>query len=212
MAIDFDGSASYVENTTAVATAVPITFAAWFYPDVNNVNQTVVGITASGATNARFTIQVQNTGVLRAGCQAGSSTTGADSTVSVSAGAWQHGCAVFTGNSNRTVYLDGGNNATDTTTMTPSSAALNRTIIGAQWRNQARENFFNGRVAEVGIWNVALGAADITALAKGVRPSLVRPQSLIFYAPLIRDVIDLRGGLTLTATSTSVIEHSRRIG
>lgn len=212
MALDFDGTASYVEATSAIVTTTPLTLAAWFYLDVNNVNQTIVGITASGATNARFTIQVQNTGVLRAGCQAGSSTTGADSSANTSTGTWQHGCAVFTSSTSRTIYLDGGNSGSDTTSSTPSSAALNRTTVGTQWRNQARENFANARVAEVAVWNAALNATEAAALAKGIRPSLVRPQSLVFYAPLIRDVIDVRGGVSLTASSTTVIEHPRRIG
>lgn len=211
MAIDFNGTTAYIEATSAVATAVPLTMAAWFYADSNTVNQTILGLTASGATNARFTLQCQNTGYLRAAVQAGGSTAGADTTATINTGAWQHGAAVFTGNASRTVYLDGANNATNTTSLTPSSAALNRTNVGTQWRNQARENYFDGRVAEAAIWNVALNASEVASLVTGIRPSLVRPQSLIFYAPLIRDVIDFRGGLSLTANSTTVIEHPRRI-
>lgn len=212
MAIEFNGTTSYIEATSAVLTAVPITIAAWFYPDVNNVAGTIVGITASGATNARFTLQQQSTGPIRAAVQAGGTTAGADSSISTTTGTWQHGCAVFTGNSNRTVYLNGGYSGNNTTSITPSAAALNRTNIGTQWRNQARENFFDGRVAEVGIWNVALTADEIVALYQGHPPSSIRPQSLRFYAPSIREVIDVRNGLSLSLTSTTVIEHPRRIG
>lgn len=211
MAIDFNGTSSYIEATSAVATAVPLTLSAWFYADSNTVNQTILGLTASGATNARFTLQCQNTGYLRAAVQAGGSTAGADTTATINTGEWQHGCAVFTGNANRAVYLNGGNSGTNTTSLTPSAAALNRTNIGTQWRNQARENFFDGRVAEVGIWDVALSLAEIESLADGYNPQRIRPQSLVFYSPIIRNVVDLRKGLSLTTNVTSVIEHPRRI-
>lgn len=212
MAIELNGTTAYIEATSAVATAVPITIAAWFYPDANNVAQTIVGITASGATNARFTLQCQSTGNLRAAVQAGAATAGADTTTTISATTWQHGVAVFTGNASRTAYLNAGGNATNTSSVTPSAAALNRTTIGTQWRNQVRENYFDGRIAEVGIWNVALTLAEIESLADGFKPTVIRPQSLLFYAPLIRETIDHRGGLSLTANATSVIEHPRRIG
>lgn len=212
MARDFDGTTSYLEATSAIVTAVPITMAAWFYADSNTVNQTILGVTASGATNARFTLQCQNTGYLRAAVQAGGSTAGADTTATINTGAWQHGAAVFTGNASRTVYLDGANNATNTTSLTPSAAALNRTNVGTQWRNQARENYFDGRVAEAAVWNVALNASEIAALATGLRPSLVRPQSLVLYVPIIRDVLDLRAALAFTDNATTVVAHPRRIG
>ena len=132
MAIDFNGTSSYIEATSGVVTAVPLTIAAWFYPDFNNVAGTIVGITASGATNARFTLQQQSTGPIRAAVQAGATTAGADSSINTTTGTWQHGCGVFTGNANRAVYLNGGNSGTNTTSVTPSAAALNRTNIGTQ--------------------------------------------------------------------------------
>jgi hypothetical protein len=62
----------------------------------------------------------------------------------------------------------------------------------------------------VGIWDVALTADEIAALAKGVRCSAIRPQNLRFHAPLIRDLIDVRGGRTITNTNTAtVIQHPR---
>ena len=60
-----------------------------------------------------------------------------------------------------------------------------------------------GSVAEVAIYNIDLSAASYyaarLALAKGFTPACVFPQNLIFYAPLVRDLQDLRGGHTLTA-------------
>jgi hypothetical protein len=44
-----------------------------------------------------------------------------------------------------------------------------------------------GISAELGIWNAALTADEITSLFKGARTIQVRPQSLRLYSPLIRN-------------------------
>lgn len=58
-------------------------------------------------------------------------------------------------------------------------------------------NFSNGEAAEYAYWKAALSASEMASLAKGFRPSRVRPQSLAFYAPCVRGLQDVRGGLTL---------------
>lgn len=54
-----------------------------------------------------------------------------------------------------------------------------------------------GEVAEFAVWNVALSADEARSLARGFRPPLVRPQSLVFYAPLRRGLQDIRDSRTL---------------
>lgn len=71
--------------------------------------------------------------------------------------------------------------------------------------------FFTGRVAEVGIWNVALTAAEIASLADGMTCDKVRPQSLVFYAPLVRDLQDVRGGLTITNNNAATVATHPRV-
>jgi hypothetical protein len=68
-----------------------------------------------------------------------------------------------------------------------------------------------GQIAEVGIWNVALTAAEIASLADGMTCDKVRPQSLVFYAPLVRDLQDVRGGLTITNNNTATVANHPRI-
>jgi hypothetical protein len=83
------------------------------------------------------------------------------------------------------------------------------TIIGAR-RNNTIGAYFPGRLAEVGIWNAELTADEIASLSDGFTCDKVRPQSLIFYSPLIRDIQDVRGGLTITNNNTAtVITHPR---
>jgi hypothetical protein len=67
-----------------------------------------------------------------------------------------------------------------------------------------------GQIAEVGIWNAALTAAEVASLAKGMTCDKVRPQNLVFYAPLVRDLNDQKGGLTITNNNgATVAAHTR---
>jgi hypothetical protein len=69
----------------------------------------------------------------------------------------------------------------------------------------------DGRTAEVGIWNVALSATELSSLAKGMTCDKVRPQSLVFYAPLVRDLIDQKGGLAITNNNAATVANHPRI-
>ncbi len=71
--------------------------------------------------------------------------------------------------------------------------------------------YFDGDIAEVGIWNVALTAAEIASLADGFTCDRVRPQSLVFYAPLIRDLHDIARGLAITNNNTATVANHPRV-
>ena len=68
-----------------------------------------------------------------------------------------------------------------------------------------------GLIAEVGIWNAALTAAEIASLAKGMNCDKIRPQSLVFYAPLVRDLLDQKGGRTITNNNAATVAAHPRI-
>jgi hypothetical protein len=106
------------------------------------------------------------------------------------------------GNSTRTVYLNAANNATVTGTRTPTG--LNRTTIIPTSTNAAT---LDG--ADVAIWNVVLNIEEIESLAKGFKPHRIRPQSLVFYAPLVRELQDIKGGVTITNNGPTVTDHPR---
>ena len=39
----------------------------------------------------------------------------------------------------------------------------------------------------------------------------IRPQNLVFYAPLVRDLIDQKGGLTITNNNAATVANHPRI-
>ena len=108
------------------------------------------------------------------------------------------------------VYIDGASvagtrNAGSNRTLVTAAANL---LIGKAIPGST--TVFDGQIAEVGAWDVALTAAEIASLAKGITCDKARPQSLKFYAPLIRDLQDVKGGLTITNNNgATVADHPR---
>ena len=210
---NFNGSSQYLNAGSAIITTQPFTVACWF--KVTNTtashvlwssgvssNQNRYGLSAAGAVagdpvRAYTTNTAASIGV-------------ASSTVGFSANTWQHAAGVWVSNSSRTVYLNGGNSASDTTAI--GAGTPTETYIGVQSVNGTLQNYVSGDIAEVAIWSVALDAAEINALAKGFRPTQIRPQSLVSYTPLIADLRDLKRGATWTDHSSTVSAHCRRYG
>ena len=131
-----------------------------------------------------------------------------NSTTGCTSGQWHHACVVQASTTSRTIYLDGGNSASSTVAINPKN--VNRLNIGAYDLNGAG-GFFNGDIAEAAVWNAALNADEVRSLSRGMTCDKVRPQSLVFYAPLVRDLIDYKGGLTITNNNTATVANHPRV-
>ena len=84
-------------------------------------------------------------------------------------------------------------------------------VIGSRIFNNVYGQFLSGTISEAAIWSVALTDAEIASLAKGFSPRRIRPQSLVFYAPLLRNLQDLRKGLALTAVNSPTVANHPRV-
>lgn len=170
--------------------------------------QILLAISDDGNANARFSLSAGSTSgafiVAHNGTTAGTATVGSPVT-----NTWRHAAGVFTSTTSRTVYLDGTTTATNTTSVSDPTSLDNLTI-GAR-RNSSIVNYFTGSIAEVGIWNVALAADEIASLADGMTCDKIRPQNLVFYAPLIRDLQDVRGGLSITNNNGATVANHPRV-
>lgn len=209
MAYDLSGSGQYWQGAGAAVTAAPLTMACWFNPDTVTAGYVLMALGRTGTANHYFYLESSGTVAgdpVVFGGRAGVGVPYA-SINGITANAWQHACGVTSGISSRFVFLNGVKSAENTGSVTPSS--LNTTDIGMVTSNTPVAPL-NGKIAEVGIWNAALTDEEVAALAKGVSPAKVRPQSLVFYAPLIREVLDVKGGRALTQTgSPAVFPHPR---
>jgi hypothetical protein len=125
---------------------------------------------------------------------------------------WTNLCATFNPSTRQELFLNGVSEALKTSSVAASIFSGSAPLwIGAQNDIVTANAHWDGLIAEVGIWNVVLTAAEIASLAKGMTCDKIRPQSLVFYAPLVRDLIDAKGGLTITNNNGATVANHPRI-
>lgn len=88
-------------------------------------------------------------------------------------------------------------NATQTTGTTYQRIGRRDALVGAQ-------EAMNGDIAQLAIYDVALSTSELKSLSLGFSPKNIRPQSLQFFSPLIRELIEYKGGVAMTNTNTTV--------
>ncbi len=128
----------------------------------------------------------------------------ANTTTGFSADTWHHACGVEAASDDRRVYIDGGSKGTNASNRGPTG--VDETQIG-QYARSTGDGDLIGDVAEAAIWNVALTDAEVLILSKGYSPLFVRPESLVFYMPLVRDIYDVIGAIGFTDVSTTITDH-----
>jgi hypothetical protein len=133
----------------------------------------------------------------------------ASTSTGYSTNVWTHACGVFETTTSRAVYINGGSVGTNTQSSLPTG--FNQIQIG-RVDGTTPASYMEGRVAEAGLWNVALSTNEISALAAGASPREVRPGSLVGYWPIWGDhssEIDLTSGArAMTVTGTSKANHA----
>jgi hypothetical protein len=214
MAYLFNGSTQYLSTASSPASGSPMTIAAWVRMTTAAGNSRAVTVGVNGGTHRNQVTFATNFGGQVQAVSVGTSVTASslfqDTANSVVAnGAMVHSCAVFESQSSRIVYANGTAGTQNTTNVGTQNTADTITV-GAGWATTIG-TYHTGDIAEVGVWNVALTAAEVASLAKGVTCDRVRPQSLVFYAPLIRDLVDLRGGRAITNNNTATVSTHPRV-
>jgi hypothetical protein len=185
----------------------PLTMACWFYTPSAAVAQTLISIGPPDNENLGYLIRTGTTAKVLA---SKNNNTAPVTTLSLTANAWNHAAAVFVSNASRTVYLNNTSVFSGATVANATGTAFTSMSIGRRHVVGTTPQYCNGRITEVGIWTAALTAEEILSLSQGASPALVRPHSLAFYAPLIRDLQDLRGGLAITNNNgATVVDHPR---
>jgi hypothetical protein len=198
MALNFSGS-QYMVGAYATAPALyPLSVSLWIRPTTATSGALVV----VGELNSAIRMQVTYLGATQSvNCVTSTTETltsgPASATNSCPLNAWAHLVGVFASASSRSTYLNGVLIGTDSNTALARSAPTHL-VLGARY-GPALGAFYNGDMAEVGIYSESLSAASILALARGATPDQVRPQALVAYMPLVRDSEsgedDLRGGV-----------------
>ena len=203
-------STQHLLVAAAPVTAAPLTMACWFRANDVTTERCLMSISDGSGDNAWFRLDLRGDVGGDPICARARNGSGADAradtTAAYSTGTWQHACAVFTSSTSRTVYLNAANNATNTTSVTPSG--LTTTTIGK--RSSINSALMDGRIAYAALWNVALTAAEITLLSSRINPRMIRPLSLKGYWPLhgTSPEVDLSGQHNnMTVTGATIVDN-----
>jgi hypothetical protein len=213
MARELDGTTGFLSRSSAIVSGVPATLAGWVYLNSLAAEIYVIGLgNSSGADGSMMNVYVRTTGAVRANAQNSAFTgTSATTTATISTGSWHHVCAVFTSATSRAVFLDGANKATNATSVT--IGALDRSFIGGGMEAGFQIISPSCRVAEVGIWNVALTDAEVACLGAGMSPKFIRRPSLVEYVPIYGNdspELGVKGNpYTVNGTIPKVDDHPR---
>jgi hypothetical protein len=207
MAYSFNGTDQSLSTASSPVTAAPLTM----FVQLNSGaagNRRAFAITRP-STNDRFVIEqngstypiqvrFENNQVsVNFGVIGGAAVTSQNTWVAVT--------GITASSTSRFVFTNATKSTENTSNVTPATAGM---II--RFANQAG-SFFNGLLAEAAIWDVVLTDDEAASLAQGFKPSRVRPQSLQFYAPIVRELRDLRGGLTITNNNTATVADHPRV-
>jgi len=211
MAYSFTAASSQYLNSTSPISGIPLTISCFFNSSDGATNQALIQV--NNASGSERHLLAANFGTantpLRCFSQTGGTTSAQSDFNGLTANTTYHAAGVYSATNSRTAYLNGVAATTNTTTI--NAGVLLEMTIGSREFSNVQGVFLNGMIAEVGIWNAALTAAEIASLAKGMTCDKIRPQSLVFYAPLVRDIIDSKGGRVITNNNGATVAIHPRV-
>jgi hypothetical protein len=170
-AYSFDGIDDYLIVESALATAAPLTFAAWFRPSRDTAAETLVYLGNKAKTNLDlFTVFADGSAAgdpIRAQTADASSGATASSTTGFTSGSWASATSVFASTNSRAAFRDGGSKGTNANSRTP--AGIDRFAVGR--RMGAAPNFpLQGHIGYVFVWTVALSDTEVSDFHSGTIP------------------------------------------
>lgn len=163
-------------------TAPPFSLVAWFNTgDTNGGN--LISLFKDGNPSHSFILSITAFGDNDVRASTGHQSFGETSAISVapfwSVDAWHHAAGTWGSATDRNAYLDGGSKGSDTTDRTPGDTVDLLTLAGSEF-----VAILEGKLAEVGVYNVKLSDGEVQALGRGMSPLAVRPDALVAYWPL----------------------------
>jgi hypothetical protein len=213
MARDFDGSnddLAFTLNTAQKAITV-CTFAFWIHLDSNAQYRRPFHFDA-GTQDWRWEFDDSWGFSLAIPWTTAASGRAVWSMAKPATGSWIHVAFTYDGGStsNDPIMYKNGVSQSVTERVAPSGSLVLPT--GTAWigSENGTGQFYNGRLAEFGVWNRILTVAEILALSKAFAPS-TNPVGLVLYLDLLRDVKEKMGGAAITDDGTTAAVHPRII-
>lgn len=210
MAISLNGTNQFLSLDSAPVNTVPLTMALRFNQSSASIKNLMFLFSNIGVpTNNLLGFYVDVARVLIGYIQTNaSSSSSLTTTAAFTANQWQNGVYIDASTTSRTAYLNGGNSASSS--ISRAVTGIDRFHIGA-YNGTSGSQLFNGSIADVALWSADLTAAEVASYSKGFKPSRIRPQSLVFYAPLIREIRDWRAGRAVTNNNSATVANHPRV-
>jgi len=202
MAYEFNGTTQYLSVASAPAQANSTTIACWYRVSNASIRQGLVYLGDAGGTLNRHLLYHESSA--RVSIATGS-TLESNSAIPVSSNTWTHAAGVWAASNSRYIYTNGFQSPNYTSNISVST--FNRVEIA----RRPTTIYMAGQIADVAIWNVPLTEQEIKSLAAGMTCDKIRPQSLVFYTPLVRDLIDQKGGLAITNNNGATVANHPRV-
>lgn len=196
-----------VTVSDGIVGGVPLTVACWFSTTTNAIQDLAACVKAS---TQYFWIGLNNNfggSEVRARHRSGGTTTEAETTTGIARdGSWEHACGVFASTTDRRAFLNGGSKGTNTDSVSDVAPTSFTAGDAPPFAGLA------GRIAEIGIWDIALSDAEVALLAAGISPTRIQAANLVGYWPLWgadSPEPDLSGdGANLTVTGATQADHA----
>jgi hypothetical protein len=219
MAYEFTASSDRylsVADNAALDITGALTLAAWVKSS-GNYGAIVQGIIAkfnSGTSQRSYAITITSTGLVQVPISSNGTSNYITTGVTAIGTNWRHIAFTYNPSTRTEIFLDGASNANRTDGVIGSvlSGSADLWLGVTASTNPSPNNFyFNGLIAEVGIYSTNLSTAEVASLARGMTCDKVRPQSLVAYFPLIRDLTEIRGGLAVTNNNGATVANHPRV-
>lgn len=203
----FNGSTQYLSQTSGPVSDFPMTMGCWIYvTDTTSDHQYPLTCRNFSVQHQGWSLQAFSDALVYFSNKG--NTAEFFATASYTANAWIPVIGIAHSSSSQFVYVSGNTDGEQTSGCGPVTTAPDRTFIAATVTNvPGVGNFFDGRIAEAFIDNVAWSAEERAAFEAGVSPMAIRP-TVAWYKPIISDLEWPHRGAALTNNASSpVIEH-----
>lgn len=175
--IDLDGTDEYIEvpDDASLTNSPKFSVAFWCKPDVD---ATMYAISKFGVAGQREFGVRMNSGTRTISIIYSATGTATDTTVGTTAlslNTWHHVVCAFDGDAGTMdIYLDGTADKNDTTALTGIANKDENLLIGALGPDTSPQNFWNGKLNQVAIYNDALSSGEVTDIYNsGTPPNLL---------------------------------------
>jgi hypothetical protein len=186
MARNFNGSSDQIaiSISSGLTASHSQSLSVWAY--VNSLTNAGTIFTVEGASTSSFSLFMYgtpNSGKLGLFLTGGSVNLSAGT---LSTNTWTHLVGVSDGNTITALYINGVLDSTGGASA--GNGVTSPTVVGGigyQAYSGINGGFWGGNIADVCLWDgVLLSALEIAQLAKGVRPSSIRPKNIVSWWPL----------------------------